>query len=60
MESSFLAMAGLVAGAFTDRMTEPTQYKLEPDRVAGAVARRSLCSPATSASDRRPVAGSSR
>jgi hypothetical protein len=61
MESSFLAMARLVAGAFTNRMAEPTHYKLELDQVARAVARRSLCSSATtSPSDRRHVAGSSR
>ncbi len=38
MESSVLAMARLTARAFTDRMTEPTHYTTELDRLANAAA----------------------
>lgn len=58
MESSFLAMARLRAGVFTDRMTETTHYKPELDQVAKAVAKRSFCMLATASPSGRPhVAG---
>jgi general stress protein 26 len=56
MESSFLAMARLMAGAFTDRMTEPTHYKLELDEVARTIAKRSFCTLATASPSGRPHA----
>ena len=58
MESSFLAMARLWFGVFTDRMAEPTHYSPDLDQVAKAVAKRSFCMLATTSPGGRPhVAG---
>jgi general stress protein 26 len=58
MESSFLAMARLRAGVFTDRMTEPTHYTPALDQVAKALGKRSFCVLATASPSGRPhVAG---
>jgi hypothetical protein len=58
MEWSFLTMARLTAGGFTDRMTDATLYTPELEQVAKAVARRSFCMLATTSPSGRPhVAG---
>ena len=58
MESSFLAMARLWFGVFTDRMAESTHYSPDLDQVAKTVAKRSFCMLATTSPGGRPhVAG---
>ncbi len=58
MESSFLTMARLGAGVFTDRMAQPTHYSPDLDQVIKAVAKRSFCMLATASPSGRPhVAG---
>jgi Pyridoxamine 5'-phosphate oxidase len=58
MESSFLTLARLGIGPFTDGMAEPTHYTPALDQVARAIAKRSFCMLATASRSGRPhVAG---
>jgi hypothetical protein len=58
MESSFLTMARLGIGVFTDRMAEATHYTPALEQVARTIAKRSFCMLATASRSGRPhVAG---